>query len=1026
MNKYQLKIKIVMLLIVSVSHTFAQTITVEGVVKDKIGALTGVTVSVKGTSTGSITNINGEYNIQVSAKGSLQFSFMGYETKIVAVDGRKTIHVTLNESSVDLDEVVVVGYGTQKKRDITGAIVSISAAEISKNSPADIGEALQGKVAGLSILTSSEPGKDAQFKIRGMSTLGDESGSNPLFVVDGMEVSSISGINPKDIASVEVLKDAASASIYGSRSANGVILITTKQGEKNKPLFNVGYSVKMSNIAKTIPQMNRLEANNYDEIRGILEGTPNAYVITDSLSPIYLTDVFYQDILFRTGLTHQVDMSVSGADNKIKYYVSTGFRSDDGIYINSYNRRLNARLNATYQATSKLSFGTMFLPTVVDVRSMPWGTSRNIVQRPSYLAVYHPVTGDYMPYVNVLNPVAMSTLGKQDKTAYVLYFNQFIKYQFSKALYLRVSLTANANITNSVYSSPGNQRYDNLSNASNGSSLNTGWNQENTLSYTKQLKKSHSVNALFGFGLRHNQIESIRISGSGMPSSMELVNSYELLNYNSTYAMWTQNRMASFFTRLGYNYKGRYLFNSNIRADGSSRFGKNKQWGLFPSLSTGWRFSDEKFMSWSKPFVKDAKLRLSYGITGNQTAGDFASMRLYQSAYYAASPGLIPTQLENSHLGWENTTQKNIGLDLMFVEGRINLVADIYEKYTTDVLYNVRLPQTSGFATTYKNIGDVSNKGIEVSLNTINFRNNDWEWSTSFNFAVNKNVIASIPVGGEQFINDIYYIAKGYQIGTMYGYKALSIFPYDESNAFTSDWQQLTPVYNVNGAFQDSYMLNGQTVDIKPSEVNRLRYDTPEGQLFKGGDVMWEDINNDGIIDTKDRQVLGHGMPRLTGGLGTDLKYKNFSLTAFFNYSFGNDVYNFSTQNINANVWSPKTKVDPVIIQNSWLTPGDEKKFPKPANSSVQNTRVNSSLWIEDGSFIRLANVKLSYDCPKKLYTKLNLKGLTFSLQGNNLLTWTNYTGFDPEVLVSSFTAGYDGNSYPRARTVMLGINVNL
>lgn len=1027
MNKYKLKIAIVLLVSASVIEVFAQTISVQGVVKDKEGPLTGVTIVVNGGTNGTLTNLKGEYNIQAPAKGELKFSFMSYETKIVNIDGKKIINVSLNESSVDLDEVVVVGYGTQKKRDITGSIVSINAAELQKNSPTNVGEALQGKVAGLSILTSSEPGKDAQFKIRGISTLGDESGSSPLFIVDGMEVTSISSINPKDIASIEVLKDAASAAIYGSRSANGVILITTKQGDKSKPQFNVNYSVRMSHVAKTRPQMNRLESYNFDEIRSYLEGLQNAFVITDSLNPIYMNEHFYQDELFRTALTHQLDMSISGAENKIKYYSSFGFLSDDGIHVNTYNRRLNARFNAEYQATPKLTVGVRFSPSVTDARIAPWGTRTAILTRPSYLAVLNPSTGEYISYLGgVTNPVGNAMLGKNNRQIYNLDFNQYILYKFNPYLRLNISFSAYVNQSNNVQAQPDFLRYDGLTIGANQNSLNVNWTQENTLTYNRQFGKVHNIEALLGSSLRQNTRETLNLNTSGMPNSIELANMYSLVNYNGTSAAWQQNRTASLFTRLGYNYKGRYIINTNIRADESSRFGINKRFALFPSVSTGWRFSDEKFMSFIKPLVKDAKLRFSYGITGNQTAGDFASMRLYQPSYYGSTLGLIPTQLENKDLSWEKTTQYNLGLDLMLAEGRINLTADVYEKYTTGILYNVRLPQTSGFATTYKNAGDVSNRGVELSLKTINVKLENFEWGTTFNFGINKNMIAYIPAGTEQFINDIYYMAQGFEVGTMYGYKALGIYSYNESNAFTSDWQQLTPVFNANGVFQNSYTLNGQPTDIKPSEVKQLHYDTSNGQIFKGGDVIWDDIDKNGIINVKDRQVLGHGMPKLTGGFGNDLRYKNISLSMFFNYSFGNDVFNFPSQYTHSYNGSYNMKADPVIIQNSWLAPGDVKKFPAPAKSLVGNTRVNSSLWIEDGSFIRLTNVKLSYECPKKLYSKLKIKGLTITLQGNNLLTWTNYSGFDPEVSISSFTAGYDYEGYPRARTVQLSVNINL
>lgn len=1025
MERFKYLILICILFVVESVHS--QVIKVTGTVEDKTGPLVGVTVKVKGGSTGTVTDLDGNFSMSVSANASLEFSYIGYETKTIDVKNQNNIKVLLHEVSTNLDEVVVVGYGVEKKRDITGSIVSVSAEELKKNTPTNIGDALLGKVAGLSVISSSAPGESAQFKVRGISTLGDEAGSNPLFIVDGMEVSSIDDINPKDIVSIEVLKDAASASIYGSRSANGVVIISTKQGEKGKPSFDLSYSARISEIAKTMPQMNRLEANNYDAIRGFLEsGSSDTYLEADSLKPIYLQDQFLQDMLFRTAYTHQVDLSVSGAGDKVKYYASLGYLNDQGIHINTYNKRLSARFNVDYQINKRLSMGTRISPSVSNRRDAPWGTRRFVLQNPSYFALYHPETGDYMPYLGgITNPLGVSMLDKNDYKNYNLNIYQFLNYKFTDYLQFKASFSANYVGIERVTFVPGQQRYDEVSNARNTNSAYIGWNHEDVLTFNKKIKNTHNINALLGFGLRENTSSILQVEGAGMPSALELVNSYETILTANTYDKKSCNRMASFFGRFGYNYKGRYLANVNVRTDASSRFGRDNRWGTFPSVSLGWRISDEKFMKWSKSFITDMKIRASYGITGNQTAGDFASMRLYEASRYATYLGLVPTQLENSELGWETTRQTNIGLDLLMFNSRLNIVFDLYDKYTYDVLYTVRLPQTSGFASTYDNVGDVSNKGLELSLKGILFKNKDWEAALSGSFSINKNMIKSIPEGGEQFINDIYYMAEGYEIGTMYGYKALAVFPYDESNAFTKDWQQLTPIYNERGVFQGKYLLNGEPCDIKPEEVNRLKYDNVNGQVFKGGDVMWDDLNKDGVIDAKDRQVIGHGIHDIVGGLGGDLKYKNWSLSFFFNYSFGGDVFNYNKYDINAYQWSPKTKVDPIVMQNSWLAPGDVKKYPKPAKSFVQNTRLNSSLWVEDGSFIRLNNLRLSYSFPEKWCKKMRVKGLSISAQGNNLLTWTNYSGYDPEINVSSFTAGYDSNNYPKARSVKFDLNIN-
>ena len=480
--------------------------------------------------------------------------------------------------------------------------------------------------------------------------------------------------------------------------------------------------------------------------------------------------------------------------------------------------------------------------------------------------------------------------------------------------------------------------------------------------------------------------------------------------------------MASFFGRLSYNYKGRYLVNANVRYDGSSRFGVDKRWGVFPSVSLGWRFSDEEFMNWMKPFVNDAKLRVSYGVTGNQVAGNFASYGLYSINYYADMPGIYPSQLENKNLGWEETTQYNFGLDLNFLDGRINLIADYYIKTTSDILYRVKIPQTTGFNSVFRNVGDVRNHGWEFTINTTNIRTRDFEWNTNLNLSFNKNKIISVPEGGQQILDWVYLLDKGYPVGTMYGWKAQAIFPYDESNAFTPDWRQLTPVFDEKDRFT-GYQLDGAPYN---GDIQQLRFSTENGQVFKGGDVMWEDVNKDGVIDAKDRQVIGKGQPVVIGGFGNDFKYKGFGLSFFFSFALGGDAFNFFDQQRSEHRYSPITRANPVNLANSWKAPGDIARYPKPAPSAVNNTRIESSLWIEDASYIRLKNIRLSYDLPKQIAKKINLESVSFSLMMQNFFTWSNYSGFDPELPgKSAFTVGYDDVSYPRAKDILFGINVN-
>ena len=385
-------------------------------------------------------------------------------------------------------------------------------------------------------------------------------------------------------------------------------------------------------------------------------------------------------------------------------------------------------------------------------------------------------------------------------------------------------------------------------------------------------------------------------------------------------------------------------------------------------------------------------------------------------------PGIYPNQLENRNLGWEQTQQYNIGLDVSVLDGRIGLIADYYNKKTSDVLYQVKLPQTSGFSSSYQNIGDVKNTGWEITVNSTNIKTKDFQWNTSLNLSFNKNTIVSIPEGGQQFINTVYILDKGYAVGTMYGWKANAIFPYDESNAFTPDWKQLTPIFDEKDRFT-GYELDGKAYD---GEIKQYRYNTAAGDVFKGGDVMWDDVNKDGIIDAKDRQVLGCGQPDVIGGFNNDFTYKGFTLSLFFSFAIGGDVFNAYEQSRSEHKWSAITRGNPANIANSWKAPGDIAKFPKPNGAAVMdNTRFASSLWIEDGSYIRLKNIRLAYELPKNIVKKIGVESLSVSAMMQNFFTWSNYSGFDPELPSSGFAVGYDNNSYPKAKDILFGVNVN-
>lgn len=1021
-NIYVIQIIWIFALLLGWSGLSAQNITVSGVVTESGTPMPYVvSIVVTGTGTGTTTNDKGEFTVTAPAKGTLTFSSMGYETQVIPVNNRNNISVEMKTSLVDIEEVVVVGYGTMRKRDITGSISSIGEAEIQKNMPVDIASALQSKVAGLEIVTSSEPGSGSSFRIRGTATLS-EGGSNPLFIVDGMEMDDISAINPRDIASIEVLKDAASAAIYGSKSANGVIIVTTRQGIAERPRIDISYTRKISRVSHKVPQMNREEGFRYEDLRDYLNNRePTTH--RDSLNPQYSAENYYQDLMFRSAPSDQIDVSISGADKKLNYYLSGGFLNEQGIQLNTYNKRLSTRANVNYYPSKKLSVGSRMYAAYTKQRMAPWGSRQEIFRRGAHLTIYDP-DGSYTPYMGGRNnPVALTMLGSHDYEIFNVSLTEFVEYKFLPELRFRASVSGSLYQSNLNNYNPAILDRSEIAKSQNRTNTRYSWTHDDVLTYSKRFNKVHSLTAMGGFSLQEFAVSTTDLwVTDNLTDAVPISNIYGAVDASRTRSTWTANRMASFFGRVSYSYLDRYLFNTNLRYDGSSRFGSDNRWGFFPSASAGWRFSEERFMKWARPLLSDSKVRASYGVTGNQSVGNFASLNLYGTNIYADYRGVLPSQLGNNDLGWEKTSQFNLGLDLSLLDSRINFVLDYYNKRTSDVLYRINLPQTSGFANSFRNVGNVKNHGFEMTVNSINIVKKDFEWSTMLNLSVNENKITSIPPGGQTFINNVYILDEGYSVGTMYGFKRMAVFPYDQSNAFDENWNQLTPVFDEKGRFI-RHELNGQVYE---GTVKQLRYNSSTGAIFKGGDVMWDDLNKDGVINDEDRQVIGQGQPKVMGAFGTDIRFRNITLSALFSFSVGGDVFNAYERERSNHEWSSAIKPNPVNVANSWQAPGDIAYYPKPHNTAaVGNSRINSDLWIEDGSYIRLKNLKLNYQLPKKWASAVGSKDIHVYAMIQNYFTWTNYSGFDPELLPSGFAIGYDNQSYPKAKDILFGINVN-
>lgn len=1015
-----------LILLLLVVNGIAQNIQVQGIVTDdNEQPLIGVNIQTREGSLGTVSDIDGKFSLSVPQNSKLIFSYVGFLSKEVNAVNSGVLNVSLTPINQELDEVVVVGYGSMKKRDITGAISSLNSEMIQQNAPIDIASALQGRIAGFEVMSNSgEPGSGSRMRIRGTSTLTQD-GASPLFIVDGIEVSDIEAINPNDISSIEVLKDAASAAIYGSRSANGVVLITTHsiKNEMQKPEINVSYSYKLSQLAHKMPQMNRLDGLNYIQIREYFMGVEDYSIVQDSLAPNRLYDYDYQDILFRTAPTHNIYASVSGGNTKLSYFSSLSLYDNEGIMLNTFNKRIAARSNVDYQMTDKLKIGSRISFSNRKIKPSSYA-ARTYLKRPADYQMVE-ADGSYSSVMNNRhNPLAVLMLSDEKKDNYDINYNNYLEYKFIEGLTFRSSISANAflNEYHAFYPAVLSRLTPQVRTSVDQKHMTTSWTFDNVLTYQKIIN-GHSISVMGGIALQSVNYRQVSLSVLGQPVDAAPISiGYSEVNQNGTRATDTSYRLASYFSRLSYSYQGKYLFNTNIRADGSSRFGQDNRWGNFPSVSVGWRFSDESFMDWTYPSLTDGKLRISYGRTGNQTAGNFASRSLYTSVYYGDYTGLQPSQLANDNLGWEKTRQYNAGIDLNFFKGRLMLTFDYYDKETSDVLYAARLPQTTGFSSSYKNIGSIRNNGFEVSINTENIKTKHFTWNTQLNLAKNKNVISSLAGGEQMLIDDLYIVDEGYAIGTIYGYKKLAIFSYDESNAFTPDGKQLTPVFDERERFV-KHTLDGQDYN---GEIKQLRYNSATGDVFKGGDVMWHDKNGDFVIDVNDKQKIGNAQPFLVGGFTNNFFYKQFALSMFFNFSIGGDIFNQTEYDRSNHIWSGITKANPLNVYQSWLAPGDIAKYPKPDGSSVvQNTRRESSMWVEDGSYIKLKNIRLRYRFPRSITSKMKIERLEVFVQLKDFFVWTNYTGQDPELGEGNvFVLGYDNNSYPRSKDMEFGINM--
>ena len=1023
-----------LLLVQPINAQTSGKVSVKGVVLDEAGeTLPGATVTEKGTKNVAATDLDGKFTIKVSKSGAtLIVSYVGYVTK--EVTSKPDMKVILSENSKNLDEVVVVGYGTMKKRDVTGAISSISSKDIEQKMATNVFEALQGQTAGIQIISGSgQPGETSSIKIRGTSTFSAD-GVKPLYIVDGIPLDDIDGINPTDIASMEILKDAASAAIYGSRSANGVIIITTKQGEAGKPRIDVKYNHSWGTLSHKLAQANRADRRYYDNARrqyfldnNIGNADESIQMIQDSLNVFFNVDNDYQDMILQTAQKDQVDISVGGGSDKIKYFINTGYFNERGIVPNTAFQRLTTRINSDYKPVKWMNMGSRIALTYSKKEGINENALLNaMLSRRPYFSTYYPDGSLVGVFNGQKNPIAQVEYTTDFTDAYKGNFYQFFEFDIYKGLKFRTNINANFSLSKrkKLYPSIITDEWQKSNEGGSYNYLGWNWMNEDYFSYSHKWG-DHNFSAMAGFSAQRwsNQNE-ILVGTNSSTDYIYTMNAFASnLTQTSTGTWQTSHSLASLFARITYDYKGRYLLTANVRRDGSSRFAENNKWGNFPSASVGWRISDEKFMQFAKPALDDAKIRVSYGVTGNESIGNYDYVYTYSpSTIYDGVGGVSATRIGKDNLKWEETKQFDIGLDLSFWNSRLTATFDYYDKYTSGLLADYKLPKESGFSTMKTNVGEVSNRGFEVAIAGDIIRTKNFRWNASFNISRNINQIERLSEGKAYLEGDLWWMQEGGRIGDFYGYKYINVFQYDESNAFAEgSWQQLTPVFE-KGVFQNKYLLNGTEYTGKV-----LQKTLPNGKPFRGGDINWEEPegSRDGIIDDNDRMIIGNALPDVTGGLSTQFTYKDWSLFISFYYSLGGEIYNFGEHNRNMFKYTGTTP-SPDVIYNTWLKQGDIALYPRPYNDEYDNARYANSFYVEDGSFIRLQNVRLSYNLPKNWCRKCGVKGINLYAFVNNALTWTKYSGFDPEFSTSDpLQIGRDNYRYPKKREYGVGMSVN-
>jgi TonB-linked SusC/RagA family outer membrane protein len=986
--------------------SFSQQNSISGTVfeSERNTPLASVSVQVKNKSIGTNTDNKGTFVINATQGDTLLFSYSGRDEVQYVVTKQHAIKIEMNSTLNALQDVVVVGYGTQRKRDLTGSVSSINTKDISSTPVADVGEAVEGKAAGVQVMAAGPPGTNVTFRIRGTGTIND---ADPLIVIDGVPTDApLNNINPDDIASFDVLKDASAAAIYGSRGANGVILITTKKGRNGIGQLSFNYFTGWQSAAKVVQMLNasQFATLNNEMLTNGNQAVNPAFANPDSLG----VGTNWLNALLRTAPMQKYTLSYSGGSDKYNYYVSGSFQDQQGIVINTSYKRYTLQFNSEAKPKQWIRFGNNLTLTADDKPSGSYDIRNTMASNPvqpiyNKDGSYSNVLGsNSLWYGDITNQIGTSNINQNDTKSYDVLGNVYAEISLFPGLTFKTTGGLQAEFYNSrswapQYNFQPNPQMQAYLAEQYNTSLTYLWDNYFTYDKTFGNNNQHHLTVLAGTSAQNNRYDYLNGNISDFPSNVtqQLNNGTLSPNVGGDASEWA---LFSLMGRVNYSYNDKYLVTATVRRDGSSRFGANNKYGTFPSASAAWRISKEDFFKNANlNFINDLKLRVGYGVTGNQNIGNYSFAAALNTAQYNFDNNIVsivyPLILPNPDVQWEQVQQSNIGIDASMFKSRINLTVDGYIKNTSKMLVPANVPVTTGYSSTTVpsiNAASMQNKGIEITVDTKNITG-AFSWTTDFNIAFNENTITSLNDSTPLYVDS-------------YGLNAL--LGVDQKGHPANEFYG----YVTDGIFQTPN-------DVATHAVQTVGTDAHNST--SPGDIRFKDLNNDGVINSSDETYIGNPSPKFIYGMNNSFSYKGFDLNVFLQGVYGNKIFN--ANNINQESMSTGENETARTLQR-WEGAGTSNYMPRAVYGDPNDNSRLSTRYIEDGSYLRIKNITLGYTFPKNIIQHMKFTTLRIYAACENVCTFTKYSGFDPEVGIN----GVDYSVYPVTRTVSVGLNLNL